>query len=44
MSELPAYVEWMDVVRVCTVAFLLCAAGDYLSRVARFAYRARRGR
>ena len=25
MSELPAYVEPMDVVRVCTVAFLLCA-------------------
>jgi lipoprotein-releasing system permease protein len=25
MSELPAYVERMDVVRVCTVAFLLCA-------------------
>jgi lipoprotein-releasing system permease protein len=25
MSELPGYVEWMDVVRVCTVAFLLCA-------------------
>lgn len=25
MSDLPAYVEWMDVVRVCTVAFLLCA-------------------
>jgi len=25
MSELPAYVEGMDVVRVCTVAFLLCA-------------------
>jgi lipoprotein-releasing system permease protein len=26
MSDLPAYVEGMDVVRVCTVAFLLCAA------------------
>jgi len=25
MSDLPAYVEWRDVVRVCTVAFLLCA-------------------
>jgi lipoprotein-releasing system permease protein len=25
MSDLPAYVEEMDVVRVCTVAFLLCA-------------------
>ena len=25
MSDLPAYVEWTDVVRVCTVAFLLCA-------------------
>jgi lipoprotein-releasing system permease protein len=25
ISDLPAYVEWMDVVRVCTVAFLLCA-------------------
>ncbi len=25
MSDLPAYVEGMDVVRVCTVAFLLCA-------------------
>jgi len=25
MSDLPAYVEWMDVVRVCSVAFLLCA-------------------
>lgn len=26
MSDLPAYVEGMDVVRVCTVAFFLCAA------------------
>jgi lipoprotein-releasing system permease protein len=26
MSELPAYVEWGDVLRVCSVAFLLCAA------------------
>jgi lipoprotein-releasing system permease protein len=25
MSDLPAYVEGMDVVRVCTVAFVLCA-------------------
>jgi lipoprotein-releasing system permease protein len=25
MSELPGYVEWMEVVQVCTVAFLLCA-------------------
>jgi lipoprotein-releasing system permease protein len=25
MSDLPAYVEGMDVVRVCTVAFFLCA-------------------
>jgi lipoprotein-releasing system permease protein len=25
MSDLPAYVEWMDVVRVCSVAFVLCA-------------------
>jgi lipoprotein-releasing system permease protein len=25
MSDLPAYVEAMDVVRVCTVAFLMCA-------------------
>jgi lipoprotein-releasing system permease protein len=25
MSDLPAYVEGMDVLRVCTVAFLLCA-------------------
>ena len=25
MSELPAYVEWGDVARVCGVAFLLCA-------------------
>jgi lipoprotein-releasing system permease protein len=25
MSDLPAYVEWLDVVRVCAVAFLLCA-------------------
>ena len=25
MSELPAYVEGMDVLRVCSVAFLLCA-------------------
>ena len=24
MSELPAYVEWHDVLQVCTVAFLLC--------------------
>src|SRR4029077_7488903 len=24
MSELPAYVEWADVLRVCTLAFLLC--------------------
>ena len=26
MSELPAYVEWRDVLQVCSVAFLLCAA------------------
>ena len=25
MSELPAYVEWHDVLQVCAVAFLLCA-------------------
>ncbi len=25
MSELPAYVQWRDVLRVCTVTFLLCA-------------------
>ncbi|MFO7277768.1 MAG: lipoprotein-releasing ABC transporter permease subunit [Pseudomonadota bacterium] len=25
MSELPAYVEWLDVLQVCGVAFLLCA-------------------
>ncbi|HXA92651.1 MAG TPA: lipoprotein-releasing ABC transporter permease subunit [Steroidobacteraceae bacterium] len=25
MSDLPAYVEWMDVVRICSVAFALCA-------------------
>jgi lipoprotein-releasing system permease protein len=25
MSELPAYVEWHDVLKVCAVAFLLCA-------------------
>ncbi|MDE2252514.1 MAG: lipoprotein-releasing ABC transporter permease subunit [Gammaproteobacteria bacterium] len=25
MSELPAYVEWHDVVKVCAVAFALCA-------------------
>jgi lipoprotein-releasing system permease protein len=25
MSELPAYVEWRDVLRVCAVAFALCA-------------------
>jgi lipoprotein-releasing system permease protein len=25
MSDLPAYVEWTDVLRVCAVAFLLCA-------------------
>jgi lipoprotein-releasing system permease protein len=24
MSELPAYVEGLDVLRVCSVAFLLC--------------------
>ncbi|HEY1492109.1 MAG TPA: lipoprotein-releasing system transmembrane subunit LolC, partial [Steroidobacteraceae bacterium] len=24
MSELPAYVEWGDVLKVCSVAFLLC--------------------
>jgi len=24
MSELPAYVEWGDVLRICSVAFLLC--------------------
>jgi lipoprotein-releasing system permease protein len=24
MSELPAYVEWPDVIRICVVAFLLC--------------------
>jgi lipoprotein-releasing system permease protein len=26
MSDLPAYVEWADVLRVCGVAFALCAA------------------
>jgi lipoprotein-releasing system permease protein len=25
MSDLPAYVEWRDVARVCAVAFALCA-------------------
>jgi lipoprotein-releasing system permease protein len=25
MSDLPAYVEWTDVLKVCAVAFLLCA-------------------
>lgn len=25
MSDLPAYVEWSDVLQVCSVAFLLCA-------------------
>jgi len=25
MSELPAYVEWHDVLQVCAVAFALCA-------------------
>ncbi|MFI4885498.1 MAG: lipoprotein-releasing ABC transporter permease subunit [Steroidobacterales bacterium] len=25
MSDLPAYVEWLDVLRVCGVAFILCA-------------------
>jgi lipoprotein-releasing system permease protein len=25
MSDLPAAVEWLDVVRVCGVAFVLCA-------------------
>jgi lipoprotein-releasing system permease protein len=25
MSDLPAYVEWPDVLRVCAVAFLLCS-------------------
>lgn len=25
MSDLPAFVEWQDVVRVCGVAFVLCA-------------------
>jgi lipoprotein-releasing system permease protein len=25
MSELPAYVEWSDVIQVCVVAFILCA-------------------
>jgi lipoprotein-releasing system permease protein len=25
MSDLPAYVEWRDVIKVCGVAFLLCA-------------------
>ena len=25
MSDLPAYVEWRDVAKVCGVAFLLCA-------------------
>ena len=24
MSDLPAYVEWGDVLKVCAVAFLLC--------------------
>jgi lipoprotein-releasing system permease protein len=26
MSDLPAYAEWGDVVRICAVAFVLCAA------------------
>jgi lipoprotein-releasing system permease protein len=26
MSDLPAHVEWLDVLRVCGVAFVLCAA------------------
>jgi lipoprotein-releasing system permease protein len=25
MTDLPAYVEWVDVARVCGVAFVLCA-------------------
>jgi lipoprotein-releasing system permease protein len=25
MTDLPAHVEWLDVLRVCTVAFVLCA-------------------
>ena len=25
MSDLPAYVEWVDVLKVCGVAFALCA-------------------
>jgi lipoprotein-releasing system permease protein len=25
MSDLPAYVEGIDVLRICSVAFLLCA-------------------
>jgi len=25
MSDLPAYVEWRDVVQICAVAFVLCA-------------------
>ena len=26
MSDLPAYAEWGDVLRICAVAFMLCAA------------------
>jgi lipoprotein-releasing system permease protein len=26
MSDLPAYAEWGDVLRICAVAFVLCAA------------------
>jgi lipoprotein-releasing system permease protein len=25
MSELPAFVEWSDVIQVCVVAFVLCS-------------------
>jgi lipoprotein-releasing system permease protein len=25
MSELPAYIQWQDIVQVCGVAFVLCA-------------------
>ena len=38
MSELPAYVEWHDVLQVCALAFLLCTAGDAVSCVARGAH------
>ena len=43
MSDLPAYAERGDVLRICAVAFALCAAGHAVSGLARRADPAGRG-